>query len=1642
MKTPYAMPGSPEPLGAAWDGRGTNFALYSEGATAVTLCLFDADGDETRVPLRHRTEFVWHAYVEGVGPGDHYGYRVDGPWEPEKGLRFNPANVLLDPYARSVGGRENLEKGAFSYDVFHEDQDLVRTGSNQAGAPKGVVLDTGFDWEGDVRPNISPRKTVIYEAHVRGLTMRHPEVPSELRGTYLGLSSEPIIRHLRDLGVTSIELMPIHAFAEDGLLEAKGLSNYWGYNTVNFFAPDLRYRAGSEVASEVTQFKRMVKTLHSAGIEVILDVVYNHTAEGNHLGPTFSLRGIDNATYYRLVPESPRYYFDYTGTGNTLNVLHPQTLRLIMDSLRYWVSEMHVDGFRFDLASTMARGLYEVDRLSGFFAIIHQDPIINNVKLIAEPWDLGSGGYQVGRFPVRWSEWNGKYRDTVRAFWRGDGGRAADVGYRLTGSSDLYEHGGRRPSSSINFITAHDGFTLRDLVSYDHKHNESNGEDNRDGSDDNLSWNCGVEGETEDQATRALRQRQIRNLLSTLMLSQGTPMLVSGDELGRTQGGNNNAYCQDNETSWIDWALDDERRALLAFARQVIHLRREHPLIQRATFFRGREIRGVGAHDIVWFRHDGATMTDEDWSNAGTSSLGIFMAGSGLDPIDEDGNPQVDDDLVMIFNASPTDLRFVVPAFVERGRAVAWVAILDTCEERTDERIEPGGTTLLPSRSMKVFARRALGSGGLEGAYGTPVSTYRLQLPGLGFRGAGELVDYLDELGAGGVYTSPYLRAVRGSTHGYDVVDHSSLDPGLGTLGEYRAFTDRVRERKMRHIIDFVPNHVGIGSGENAWFLDVLENGASSVHAEFFDIDWSPASGTPGKVLLPVLGAQFGHEVKSGHIGVVRHGASLGVKYYERTFPASPPSYALVLTEALKTPDLPPGDPCRQELESLVSALRHMPSAATTDPRGRTEREREREVFKRRLGRLCGENGAVAACIDGAVQRISASPELLERMLDEQNYRLSYWKVATEEINYRRFFDVNDLAAIRVEQPRVFAAAHALVLDLVREGRATGIRLDHTDGLYEPERYLRALQASAREAIREGGHGGDAPLYVVAEKILEPGEELRRGWAACGTTGYDFLAAANGLWVDSGAERAMTQLYADFTHEPTDYRAVCYQAKRDVMEGSFSSEVHLLGHALKRIAEPSRDARDFTLPSLVRAIKETMAAFSVYRTYVRPSGPASEVDELQIASAIELAKQKNPMLDASVFDFLRQTLLLRDRSPAVTSFSMKFQQLSAPIMAKGIEDTAVYRYGRLVCLNEVGCDASRFGETVEHFHAHNVAILAQWPLSMTATSTHDTKRSEDVRARLAVLSEIPSAWTRFVAEIDKVARPGAASAAAGAMVSAADAYAFYQNAVGAFPLEEPSPDRMSVFTSRMASYMKKAVREAKVATSWMTPNEPYERMLDAFVRSTLSSGDAIRLLRGLVEHISPYGAQNSLSQLALRLASPGVPDVYQGNELWDFSLVDPDNRRPVDFALRRTMLSGLRGPATAELARDLVGHFANGRIKLHVTATGLRFRRERPLLFLEGSYEPIPSCPHVIAFERRLGETRLICVVPRLTRTLTQGDLPWALGDVWKDRTLGLRVEGRFRELFSGVSVDGPDIHLTNVFSSFPVAWLLQDKAY
>jgi len=704
-------PGRSYPLGATWDGEGVNFALFSENATKVELCLFDAldsDHETIRLSLQERTDQTWHVYLPEARPGQLYGYRVHGPYEPSAGHRFNPNKLLIDPYAKALSGRIDWSDAMFGYRIGDPEADLSMDDRDNAGnVCKSIVIDHAFTWGGDRLLRTPWDQTVIYELHVKGFTMRHPDVPEAQRGTYTGLTSPAVLEYLKALGVTAVELLPVHHFVRDKHLYDRGLTNYWGYNSIGFFSPDVRYAMSTTHGEHVREFKTMVKTLHREGLEVILDVVYNHTGEGNHLGPTISFRGIDNAAYYRLVPNDRRYYMDYTGTGNTLNVTHPRTLQLIMDSLRYWVQDMHVDGFRFDLASTLARELHDVDRLSAFFDIIGQDPVLSQVKLIAEPWDLGEGGYQVGNFPPGWAEWNGRYRDTIRRYWRGDGGQVAEMAYRLTGSSDLYETGGRRPHASINFVTAHDGFTLRDLVSYNQKHNEANGEDNRDGTDDNLSWNCGEEGPTDHPDVQHLRERQMRNFFATLLLSQGVPMICGGDEIGRTQHGNNNAYCQDTELSWHDWKFDRFQRELFAFVQRLIQLRREQPVLRRHRFFQGRRIRGSEVKDLAWFRPDGKEMTDEDWNLGYVRCLGIRLAGDAIEETDAKGRPITGDTLLILLNAHHEMLPCTLPA---HKRGVRWELLLDTVgAERTREvkSLKGGDPYDLEARSLALFRLRA-----------------------------------------------------------------------------------------------------------------------------------------------------------------------------------------------------------------------------------------------------------------------------------------------------------------------------------------------------------------------------------------------------------------------------------------------------------------------------------------------------------------------------------------------------------------------------------------------------------------------------------------------------------------------------------------------------------------------------------------------------------------------------------------------------------------------------------------------------------------------------------------------------------------------------------------------------------------------
>jgi isoamylase len=1648
------LPGSPDPLGATWDGDGVNFALYSESADGVELCLFGETGEETRLRLPNRNAFVWHGYAPEVRPGQRYGYRVHGPYDPERGLRFNPEVVLLDPYARAVDGVERWDAGCFSYDLDSPDKDLHPTSSPALGAPRGIVVDPEFDWEDDAPPRTPLHNSVIYEAHVRGLTKLHPEVPEALRGTYAAIAHPAIIRHLRELGVTAVELMPVHAFVDDKLLLDKGLRNYWGYNSIAFFAPDVRYRSAGPAGSEVRELKTAVKALHRAGIEVILDVVYNHTAEGNHLGPTFSFKGIDNATYYRLASD-PRYYFDYTGTGNTLNVRHPQVLTLIMDSLRYWAAEVHVDGFRFDLASALARQLHDVDRLSSFFTLIHDSPTLRDVKLIAEPWDVGEGGYQVGNFPVRWAEWNGRYRDAVRALWKGEGGKAGELGYRLSGSGDLYEKSGRRPTASVNFITAHDGFTLRDLVSYDHKHNDANGENNADGNDNEHSWNCGAEGPTDDQGVLALRRRQQRNLLATLLLSQGTPMIVGGDELGRTQRGNNNAYCQDNEISWVDWRVDDEQRSLLEFTRRLLRIRRAHPALRRANFFQGRPIHGTDLRDLAWFRIDGAPMSDEDWSNPSTQSLGMFLAGRGIDDLDEQGRPLVDDNLLLLVNASHVDLTFAMPTL----EAVKddWQLLIDTSDDRSEERVPPsGGTTGLPGRSLKLFrsvSRVIRAGGGLH----TLGATYRLQLtPQFGFSQAREQLDYLARLGITDLYSSPILAAARGSTHGYDVVDHARLNPELGTEEDWRELTDDLQRRNMGLLVDWVPNHMGIAAGENAAWEDVLENGPSSLQSETFDVDWSPAGfDMQNTVLLPVLGDQYGQVLERGELSLVYEDGGFKIAYYQHRFPVGPRTLLPLIGQVASATGLPDEHEAQQELESIRSALDHLPTRAQSEPEHRRERAREKEVIKRRLQRLMADSAEVSRAVSQSLTRINGTAgaptsfDELDRLLRDQGYRLASWRVAAEEINYRRFFDVNSLAAIRMEDPQVFERAHRLIFSLVDQGRIKALRLDHTDGLYDPLGYLDKVQRRFRGDVTDPTLNPDdaaRPLPLLVEKILETGERLPSDWPIDGTTGYDFVASVGGLWVDPAAEDALTTFHHRFTGDRRSFADHAYHCKHRILEDSLASEVNMLARQLQRIAAANRRWRDFTLVALTRALADTLAAFPVYRTYLREGAVPSEEDERHVQHAIRLARRRSPTVDETVFDFLRDMLLLRadgseDERRTHVAFALRFQQLTGPVMAKAVEDTTFYRYNRLLSRNEVGSDPGHFAVSVEAFHTENLERQRTWPLAMVATSTHDTKRGEDASAAISVLSEIPFEWQRSVSRWSQLAARLKPSVDNLPAPRRRDEYTLYQALVGAWPFGWDGKDGRPAFTERISAYLGKAIKEAKEDSSWTRPHPEYEEAVASFVGKLLSHDDFMSEMAAFSGRICLHAACNALSQTLLRLTVPGIPDTYQGSELWNQSLVDPDNRRPVDFAFRRRTLGHIeeRLGDPGALACDLLARWHDGTVKLYVIRMALAIRSQHRELFLRGDYDPINGGDHLVGLSRSNPTQRVVVLVPRLTVGLGEGQPSWPLGPVWRDQTVDLR-RGSYRNVFTGErhEVTGP-VALATIFATFPVALLVRD---
>jgi (1->4)-alpha-D-glucan 1-alpha-D-glucosylmutase len=941
-----------------------------------------------------------------------------------------------------------------------------------------------------------------------------------------------------------------------------------------------------------------------------------------------------------------------------------------------------------------------------------------------------------------------------------------------------------------------------------------------------------------------------------------------------------------------------------------------------------------------------------------------------------------------------------------------------------------------------------------------PTSTYRLQLhAGFRFEDAQAIVPYLKDLGVTEVYTSPILRAEKGSTHGYNVVDHGMVSPELGGEEGFRAFSDALRGSGLGLVVDFVPNHMGIASGENPWWNDVLENGPSSLHADSFDVAWTPPQASlQNKVLYPILGAQYGEVLENGDLVLSRQGGMFVLRYFDHTLPVAPRSVIPLLERTASRLTLSKDDPSAQELSSIVTSLRHLPLREETDPEKREERAREKEVVKRRLDALTRESAEVAAAVDIEVVAINGkkgdprSFDALDALLLEQNYRLAFWRVATEEINYRRFFDVNQLVAVRMEDPGVFEAAHAKVLALAADGRIDGLRLDHTDGLYDPADYFDRLRAR-----------GAGDLYVVAEKILEPGEKLPRAWKIEGTTGYDALASLNGVWVDAAAERALGSLYQRFTGDELSFEEHVYRGKRAVIRMSFAGEINVLAQALESIAEGNRRSRDFTLLSLTYALRETMAEFPVYRTYIRPDGSRGPNDEKHISQAVRAAKRRNPEIDGSVFDFVRDVLFLRNLEGATEAdrvsqvrWVMRFQQLTGPIMAKGVEDTAFYRYHRLVSLNEVGAHPGRFGTPVRAFHAENEERLRLWPLSMVTLSTHDTKRGEDVRARLNVISEAPSLWEECVGQWSKMAEAHREAVDDEAAPSRADEYLFYQTALGSTPFAEEDDAALAERTARVAEYMGKAIREEKQRTSWLAPNAEYEAAVGRFVTRMMGDRAFAKSIRELAFATAISAATTSLGALAVKMTMPGVPDTYQGTESWAFALVDPDNRRPVDYAARRARLEAIRARLSnaetrrLEVARELLDTFADGGVKLYVTHLLLALRRELPRLLLEGDYRALDAGPSAVAFARAHegdGKT-LVTVVPRLAYELThvgaqaaargaEGAGRWPVGDVWGDARVEL-PRGRYQSVLTGelVESDG-SVAMRDVLRSFPVAVLL-----
>jgi (1->4)-alpha-D-glucan 1-alpha-D-glucosylmutase len=1051
-------------------------------------------------------------------------------------------------------------------------------------------------------------------------------------------------------------------------------------------------------------------------------------------------------------------------------------------------------------------------------------------------------------------------------------------------------------------------------------------------------------------------------------------------------------------------------------------------------------------------------MTAEDWNNPSTKSLGLFLGGRGIDDVDERGRPIVDDNMLLLINASEVDLQFTLPSL--EAVSEAWQLLVDTSDDEAQECLSPGERTFLVARSLKFFRApsRAIRAGG--GMHGLG-ATYRLQFnPSFGFRAASEIVDYLADLGITDVYASPIFAAARGSTHGYDVVDYTRLNEELGSEQDFEQLSERLKARGIGLLLDWVPNHMGIASGQNAAWDDVLESGPNSLRAEYFDIAWAPPrKDLQNRVLLPILGGPYGEVLERGELKLVFEQGRIQLAYFDRRLPLGPKTLIPVLESIARHCSLAEDAPARLELESILSVLRHLPAGATPTVERRRLHDREKALIKYRFLRAYDETPELREALPQALLEFNGAPgvsssfDALDALLREQSYRLASWQVASEEINYRRFFDVNDLAALRMELEPVFVQAHAKLFSMIASGRVQALRLDHTDGLYDPLGYFEQLQRRFRSPSNQAELSPDdlaRPLPVLVEKILEPGEQLPSEWPVDGTTGYEFSAEVGALLVDPRSEPVIEEIYRRFTADTRSFAEHVYESKSYVLRNSLVSEVHMLASQLAEIASKNRAWQDFTLGALTRALTETIAVFPIYRTYLRAGEAPSEQDEAHIREAIDTARRNNPSFNPSTFEFL-QSLLLQEADPRDgegreehIQFALRFQQLTGPVMAKSVEDTAFYRYPRLLCLNEVGGSPARYGSTIEEFHRQNAARARSWPLSMVTTSTHDTKRGEDTCARIAVLSELPEEWRRLCRRFGQLADSGRQVLDGVRAPSRSDEYLLLQSIIGAWPHGWDGSHGREQFVERMSAYLCKAAKEAKQETSWTNPNPGYDDALRHFIAKLFGNQDLVDAISTFCRRISPYGAVNGLSMMLLRLTVPGIPDTYQDSESWNQSLVDPDNRRPVDYDILRKRLADIRGRTSDRraLARELLQQYEDGRIKTFILMAALQARREKRELFLRGDYEGLTGDDHIVAFTRSHRSDRMICCVPRFPFLLTRGEVPWPLSQVWGDRRLRVPYSGRYLDVCTGgLFTVKNELRLSDLFADLPVALLLRQTA-